>query len=61
MYVNGDISYDILWYNLKKTGLTPDLRTIEEEKAAATADKLSRIPSAPEDFLNEEDSTQDSL
>lgn len=42
MYVNGDISFELLWHNLQRGELVPDLRTVEEEREAAATDRESR-------------------
>lgn len=52
MYMNGDISFDLLWYNMQRGELTPDLRTAEEEKEAATQERRERQPQNTVDLDN---------
>lgn len=55
MYVNGDLSWDTLFYNMQRGELTPDLKTADEEKEDAAADKAERMPTSIIDFEGEDD------
>jgi hypothetical protein len=44
MYMGGSISFELFYYNLQRGELTPDLRSAEEEKEAAAADRREREP-----------------
>jgi hypothetical protein len=44
MYMGGTISFELFYYNLQRGELTPDLRTAEEEKESAAADRRELEP-----------------
>jgi hypothetical protein len=44
MYMGGSISFDLFYYNLQRGELTPDLRSADEEREAAAADRREREP-----------------
>lgn len=44
MYMSGSISFELFYYNLQRGELTPDLRSVDEERLAAEADRRQRDP-----------------
>lgn len=47
MYTNGNISEEVLWYNLKRGELTPDTWTMEDETKAKEVDKAKKPEPPP--------------
>jgi hypothetical protein len=61
MYMSGDVSFELLWHNMQRGELTPDLRTIDEEREAAAVDRAARMPEAPAIDLDEPEDEADDI